>query len=156
MWCYLPLYRSRELSDCNSAQAEINKLRGILNDLGVTGRITIEKCEAIKKERELKAEVDGLDRSLILDEETNGRPSRLRNRTQNRPSYKLEESSDESEEEEEEGDDENNEEKSKKRSKKSSNSDDDEAVVEEDEGDDDDDESSGVSNRELKILLDLN
>lgn len=70
-----------------------------MTNLGVTGRPSNEKCEAIKKERELKAELDSLDKTLILDnkEENTGSRFRLRKQTQNRPSYKLEESDEEEE-----------------------------------------------------------
>ncbi|RCI07104.1 hypothetical protein CU098_002041, partial [Rhizopus stolonifer] len=95
---------SRELKDCKSARAEIEKLKSMLQELGVDGRPTNEKCEAVKKERELKAEFDSLDASNIInneEEESSGRRTRRRNVTQ-KAVYKFEESSEEEEEEERE------------------------------------------------------
>jgi hypothetical protein len=43
--------------------------------LGVVGRPTIEQCQIIKDARELQQEVDGLDTSLIIDD-NNDRSSR--------------------------------------------------------------------------------
>jgi hypothetical protein len=118
----------------------------MLTNLGVTGRPSLERCEQIKKERELRAEVSGLDTSLIIKKDE-ARGSRLRNRTQSRPSYKLEDSSEEEEDSDEEAVGENDEEPKKK---KKVNSDDEEAEVEE-EVDDDASESSGVKKNYIKI-----
>ena len=37
---------------------QINKLRGILHDLGMTGRLSAEKAKKIKEERELREELE--------------------------------------------------------------------------------------------------
>ncbi|KAI9272991.1 hypothetical protein BDA99DRAFT_499713 [Phascolomyces articulosus] len=63
-----------ELVNLNMSQ-QIDKLQSILRDLGVEGRPTLEKCEKIKAERELKAEIDSLDKDNILNE-GGGRPKR--------------------------------------------------------------------------------
>lgn len=91
--------RARELKDCDNTAAEVRKLKSMLEELGVHGRPTLEKCEAIKKERELRAELDSLDTSLIINETS--RRTRTRNNSQNRPTYALDASSDSEEEEEE-------------------------------------------------------
>ncbi|CEP09231.1 hypothetical protein [Parasitella parasitica] len=95
---------SKELADCKSTSAEISKLKSMLQDLGVHGRPTLEKCEAVKKERELKAELDSLDTTLIINE--TGRRTRSRNTGSSRPTYAVDSSSSEEEEEEEEDEDE--------------------------------------------------
>jgi hypothetical protein len=112
----------------------------MLKELGMEGKPSLDKCEAIKKERELKAELDSLDTSLILDTETKGgRSTRLRNKAQSRPSYAIDiETSEEEEEEEEEGDEGEGESKTKK----SDGDDDNNSNEQEEEGEED--ESSGV------------
>ncbi|KAI9487144.1 MAG: hypothetical protein EXX96DRAFT_67086 [Benjaminiella poitrasii] len=88
---------SKELADCKTEAATIRKLKAMLEELGVHGRPTLEKCEAIKAERELKAELDSLDTSLIIDTGSKERPTRstrLRSRSQNTPSYALHDDSD--------------------------------------------------------------
>ncbi|KAI8978518.1 hypothetical protein BDB01DRAFT_277005 [Pilobolus umbonatus] len=124
MWCaqsvvnhlYVVLYvysiisypRSKELADCKSPTSQIRKLKAMLEELGVKGRPTIEKCEAIKAERELKAELDSLDTTLILNEEkTEGRP-RTRAK-KNKPSYVIPADTESEEEEGEESEDESEE-----------------------------------------------
>ncbi|KAI8089833.1 uncharacterized protein BX664DRAFT_334019 [Halteromyces radiatus] len=72
----------KELADCPTKKSQINKLKKILQDLGMDGRPTLEKCEAIKAERELRAEIDSLNTENILDDSTNG-PS-LRSTRSNR------------------------------------------------------------------------
>ncbi|KAI8582206.1 hypothetical protein K450DRAFT_227897 [Umbelopsis ramanniana AG] len=60
---------SKELAGCETANSQIAKLQSILRDLGVEGRPTVEKCEKIRSERELKAEIDSLSRDNILASE---------------------------------------------------------------------------------------
>jgi hypothetical protein len=114
----------------------------MLEDLGMKGKPTLDKCEAIKKERELKAELDSLDTSLILDTETKGgRATRLRNKSQSRPSYALDDNSTEEEDEEEEAEEKDDEGKSNaSKSKKTDSGDDDASDGQEEE----EDETSGV------------
>ncbi|KAI9279704.1 hypothetical protein BC943DRAFT_340424 [Umbelopsis sp. AD052] len=57
---------SKELAGCETANSQIARLQSILRDLGVEGRPTVEKCEKIRSERELKAEIDSLSRDNIL------------------------------------------------------------------------------------------
>lgn len=103
-----------------------------MEELGVRGRPTLEKCEAIKKERELKAELDSLDTSLIMND--TGRKTRTRNNAQSKPSYAVDDFSS-SEEEEGEEEEDSNESKIKPDSNNS-----------EEESDSEDEESSGVNN----------
>lgn len=146
--------RARELADCATAAAEIKKLKAILEELGMKGRPSLDKCDAIKKERELKAELDSLDTSLILDTDTKiGRSTRLRNKPQSRTSYVVSDDDDSSEEEEEEQEqeqeqeqEEENKDKPKRSEDGSSNDDDDdeEEASDKEEEENDDSESSGV------------
>jgi hypothetical protein len=71
------------------------------------GKPSLEKCAAIKKKRDLQKEVEGLDTSLIIENE-GGRRSRGRSVTANRPSYVVDKDTSE-EEVESEDDDENDE-----------------------------------------------
>ncbi|GAB5586152.1 hypothetical protein Unana1_01052 [Umbelopsis nana] len=57
---------SKELADCDTASSQIARLKSILQDLGVHGRPTLEKCEKVKSERELKAEIDSLSTENII------------------------------------------------------------------------------------------
>ncbi|KAI9322435.1 hypothetical protein BX666DRAFT_1894735, partial [Dichotomocladium elegans] len=63
----------KELADCETVNSQIERLKSILRDIGVEGRPTLEKCQKIKAERELKAEIESLSKENILDEETRGR-----------------------------------------------------------------------------------
>ncbi|KAG2184697.1 hypothetical protein INT43_000610 [Umbelopsis isabellina] len=58
---------SKELADCKTTSAQIARLKSILQDLGVEGRPTLEKCEKVKSERELKAEIESLSTENILE-----------------------------------------------------------------------------------------
>ena len=106
----------KELADCKTMKDQIEKLKRILADLGVEGnnchviemiqvihhaalgRPTIEKCQKVKAEREIKAEVDSLDTENII--ETTGRRS---TRSQGaKRKRRVIESDDENDEEEQE------------------------------------------------------
>ena len=131
--------RARELKDCEDTAAEVRKLKSMLEELGVHGRPTLEKCEAVKKERELKAELDSLDTSLIINETS--RRTRTRNNSQNRPSYAVDVSSgseDEEGEEEHTGKDE----ASADKANESGNESDTKADAEKEESEDEDEEES--------------
>ncbi|KAG1494543.1 hypothetical protein G6F47_009243 [Rhizopus delemar] len=116
---------SRELAGCNSARAEINRLQTILKELGVEGRPSNEKCQAVKRERELKKEFESLDTSNIIkddgaEEESNDELSESEEQEEN------DEDEENDEEESEEGDEENDEEESSEDEFKGSEDDDDE------------------------------
>ncbi|KAK9727670.1 hypothetical protein K7432_001653 [Basidiobolus ranarum] len=60
---------------------QIKKLKEILAELGVTGRVTIEKCKKIQAERELRAERESLSKDNIIEEdEKYGRRTRASRR----------------------------------------------------------------------------
>lgn len=82
----------KELADCKTYKDQINKLKSILEDLGVEGKMmiqglrsitenlstgkgrpTLEKCQKVKAERELQAEIASLDKSNILADERSSR-----------------------------------------------------------------------------------
>ncbi|KAI8335224.1 hypothetical protein BD560DRAFT_414172 [Blakeslea trispora] len=133
---------SKELADCKNAKAEIAKLKNMLEELGVHGRPTIEKCEAIKKERELKAELDSLDTSLIINQD-NERPTRAsRNRSVRKPTYTIDAATD-SEEEEASDNEENDKEEEEDETKEEEESEEDEEADSESE-----DEFKGSSDEE--------
>lgn len=89
----------KELAGCKTKKDQIDKLKSILEDLGVegiksifqttddsepslkrmrfpVGRPTLEKCQKVKAERELKAEIESLDTSNILRDNGGGRKTR--------------------------------------------------------------------------------
>ncbi|KAL1926615.1 hypothetical protein VTP01DRAFT_5510 [Rhizomucor pusillus] len=66
----------KELAGCKTKKDQIDKLKSILEDLGVEGRPTLEKCQKVKAERELKAEIESLDTSNILRDNGGGRKTR--------------------------------------------------------------------------------
>lgn len=45
-------------ADCPTETAQINRLKSILTDLGMKGRMSMDKAKAIRKKRELKAELE--------------------------------------------------------------------------------------------------
>ncbi|ORY94053.1 hypothetical protein BCR43DRAFT_353774 [Syncephalastrum racemosum] len=59
---------SKELKDCKTSKQQIDKLKSILESLGVHGRPTLQKCKEAKAELELKREIESLDTSLIIDD----------------------------------------------------------------------------------------
>lgn len=117
----------------------------MLEELGVHGRPTLEKCEAVKKERELKAELDSLDTSLIINETS--RRTRTRNTSQNRPSYAVDDSTSDEEEEDEEAEESSKSKASADKANESGNESDTKAddTKEESEEEDEEEEESDVS-----------
>lgn len=55
-------------ADCNTNVAKINRLKKLLEDNGVTGRPTLEKCKLVRQKRERIKEVSELDTSNIISE----------------------------------------------------------------------------------------
>jgi len=45
-------------ADCATETAQINRLKSILTDLGMKGRMSMDQAKAIRKKRELKAELE--------------------------------------------------------------------------------------------------
>ncbi|KAI8141001.1 hypothetical protein BJV82DRAFT_620416 [Fennellomyces sp. T-0311] len=79
---------------------KIKKLESILKDLGVEGQPSLKKCEQVKQERELKADIAGLDTENILVDEGNGRRSTRRSQPAKRKRH-IAASDDEDDEDEE-------------------------------------------------------
>lgn len=50
-------YRAKEFEDQPKASQQISHLKKILADLGMTGRLSIEKAKEIRERRELAAEI---------------------------------------------------------------------------------------------------
>lgn len=50
----------KELSRCDTPKAKIKHLKGLLDEVGMTGRFSLKKAERIKEERELQAEVEAV------------------------------------------------------------------------------------------------
>ncbi|KAG2220982.1 hypothetical protein INT45_006515 [Circinella minor] len=73
-----------ELAGLNLSK-QINKLSSILHELGVEGRPTLEKCQKVKAERELKAEIDSLNTENILDDDEDGKIRNRRTTRQSQP-----------------------------------------------------------------------
>ncbi|KAI8341336.1 hypothetical protein BC941DRAFT_416553 [Chlamydoabsidia padenii] len=96
--CGVPIIRQSELADCPTKKSQIQKLKSMLEDLGVEGRPTIEKCEKVKVERELKKEIDSLDTDNILESSSRGPSLRSRTLSSNKKKRRI------VEEEEEDGD----------------------------------------------------
>ncbi|CAB4475480.1 uncharacterized protein OCT59_018369 [Rhizophagus irregularis] len=60
---------SKELADCDTDSKKIKKLKKFLEDLGVKGRPTLEKCKKVKKNRELEAELRAMDVDNIISDD---------------------------------------------------------------------------------------
>ncbi|KAF7726566.1 hypothetical protein EC973_008611 [Apophysomyces ossiformis] len=97
---------AKELKDCKTSKSQINKLKSMLEDLGVHGRPTIEKCQKVKAERELKAEIESLDTSNILAEDKGGRSTRSHGSKRKRRVITDEDEDDETESKKKKGDNE--------------------------------------------------
>ncbi|XP_020293254.1 HIRA-interacting protein 3-like [Pseudomyrmex gracilis] len=68
-------------ADCNTNVAKINRLKKLLEDNGVTGRPTLEKCKLVRQKRERIKEVSELDTSNIISE---GRITRTQRNIKNK------------------------------------------------------------------------
>ncbi|KAJ2089937.1 hypothetical protein IW138_003067 [Coemansia sp. RSA 986] len=79
--CGLRKVWSKELAGMNGAQ-QIRHLKKILEDLGMEGRPTVEKCKKIKAKRELQAELAAMNQDNVIDgiDETPEQEALLRNR----------------------------------------------------------------------------
>ncbi|KAJ1899854.1 hypothetical protein LPJ66_001857 [Kickxella alabastrina] len=100
--CGLRKVWAKELSGMNAAQ-QIRHLKKLLDDLGMEGRPTLEKCKKIKDKRELQAELEAMDNNVIIDDR-DGSPAdptrRSRATVSKQISYNMD---DDSESEDEEG-----------------------------------------------------
>lgn len=72
----------KELSSCDNSKSKIRHLKGMLADAGMTGRYSADKANAIKEERELKADLEAVQEGakhwgkVESEEEANGKPKR--------------------------------------------------------------------------------
>ncbi|KAJ2658142.1 hypothetical protein IWW48_004163 [Coemansia sp. RSA 1200] len=64
--CGLRKVWSKELAGMNGTQ-QMRHLKKVLDDLGMEGRPTLEKCKKIKAKRELQAELAAMDQDNIID-----------------------------------------------------------------------------------------
>ncbi|KAI9676891.1 MAG: hypothetical protein M1817_006730 [Caeruleum heppii] len=53
----------RELAGCSTSKQKINHLKGMLRDVGMEGRFSVDKAKQIKEERELRADVEAVQES---------------------------------------------------------------------------------------------
>ncbi|KAH8116380.1 hypothetical protein DFH11DRAFT_1580214 [Phellopilus nigrolimitatus] len=80
---------SKELKDCDTPAKQIAHLRGLLTELGMKGRFSLEQAKAIKEKRELAREME--DVREFAQKYTGGRPKRS-GAAQGKPAGKDEES----------------------------------------------------------------
>lgn len=72
----------KELSPYDNSKSKIRHLRGLLADAGMTGRYSVDKANAIKEERELKADLEAVQEGakhwgkVDSEGEANGKPKR--------------------------------------------------------------------------------
>ncbi|KAJ1859845.1 hypothetical protein LPJ73_001660 [Coemansia sp. RSA 2703] len=96
--CGLRKVWSKELAEMNQAQ-QIRHLKKILDDLGMEGRPTLEKCKKIKAKRDLQAELEAIEEAPVIDSADESTSRRRRSAATKNMSYRIEETSDEEEEE---------------------------------------------------------
>lgn len=70
----LTFYRKKELDGLNEKQS-IAKIQGILRELGIEGKPSLEQCKAIKARREFEAELREIDTSNIIEGKRRNRGS---------------------------------------------------------------------------------
>jgi hypothetical protein len=51
-------FRTKELPDSMAPAAQISHLKAVLNELGMKGRLSVEKAKKLKEEREFMAELE--------------------------------------------------------------------------------------------------
>lgn len=72
----------KELSPYDNPKSKIRHLKGMLADAGMTGRYSVDKANAIKEERELKADLEAVQEGakhwgkVESEEEADGKPKR--------------------------------------------------------------------------------
>ena len=69
--CIVILCRKKELDGLNDRESSIY-IMNILNELGMEGRPTLAKCQAIKEQRENEQELQALRDNPILDTKLRG------------------------------------------------------------------------------------
>ena len=72
----------KELSSYDNPKSKIRHLKGMLAEAGMTGRYSVDKANAIREERELKADLEAVQEGakhwgkVDSEEESNGKPRR--------------------------------------------------------------------------------
>ncbi|KAA6411496.1 MAG: hypothetical protein FRX48_04776 [Lasallia pustulata] len=72
----------KELSSYDNSKSKIRHLKGMLAEAGMTGRYSVDKANAIREERELKADLEAVQEGakhwgkVDSEEESNGKPRR--------------------------------------------------------------------------------
>ncbi|KAI9591697.1 hypothetical protein BDF19DRAFT_499179 [Syncephalis fuscata] len=61
---------SKELADCKTGKEQIRRLQSILEELGIKGRPTLDKCKQVAIKRELKAEQESLNLNAVMETKT--------------------------------------------------------------------------------------
>lgn len=62
--------------NCKSIKSKVEKLTNLLENEGMKGRPTLEKCKKLKKKIETRKEIESLDMSIIIESKGGGRPKR--------------------------------------------------------------------------------
>ncbi|KAI9506800.1 hypothetical protein BX070DRAFT_10170 [Coemansia spiralis] len=96
--CGLRKIWAKELAGMSGAE-QIRHLKQILDDLGMEGRPTLEKCKKIKDKRDLQAELDAMDQDNIIDKFGNKSlqddiPRKRRSVAQKKVAYNVDQISD--------------------------------------------------------------
>ncbi|KAJ2726552.1 hypothetical protein GGI07_000494 [Coemansia sp. Benny D115] len=97
---------AKELAGMNGAQ-QVRHLKKMLEDLGMEGRPTLEKCKQIKAKRELQQELEAISGNTIIENgsgQSADSARRRRSTAKANVTYVLDESSESEESEEEAGD----------------------------------------------------
>lgn len=68
--------RKKELEGLNENQS-VAKIQGILRELGIEGKPSLEQCKAIKSRREFEAELREIDTSNIIEGKRRNRGSEI-------------------------------------------------------------------------------
>ena len=69
--------RKKEL-DGLSATQQLNKLKGILEELGMEGRPSLAKCEEIREKLEFEKEMQAIDTSNIITTSRRGQEPQVK------------------------------------------------------------------------------
>jgi len=70
------VYRKKELEGLNENQS-VAKIQGILRELGIEGKPSLDQCKAIKARREFEAELREIDTSNIIEGKRRNRDNEI-------------------------------------------------------------------------------
>lgn len=74
------LYEAADVSETDYAE-QCNVVQGVLKELGMTGKGSVEQARKIRAEREFADELAALQGNQVIDDNDGGRPRRTRNST---------------------------------------------------------------------------